>query len=78
MTKIFFRIPRHLSHPFCRLNHMKANLPPDAWLFDVEKAPLFATVTRRRQSHEFRSNRRIALVDAVAGDVVGWSEWSES
>ena len=50
---------------------MKANLPPDAWLFNVEKAPLFATVTKDGETHRIPSNRRIALVDTDAGEIVG-------
>jgi hypothetical protein len=50
---------------------MKTNLPPDAWLFNVEKAPLFATVTKEGETLSIPSNRRIALVDTDAGEVVG-------
>ena len=50
---------------------MKTNLPPDAWLFNVEKAPLFATVTKDGETLRIPSSRRIALVDTDAGEVVG-------
>lgn len=50
---------------------MKANLPPDAWLFNVKKAPLFAAVTKDGKTRHIPSNRRIALVDADADEVVG-------
>ena len=50
---------------------MKANLPPDAWLFNVKKAALFATVTKDGKTQYIPSNSRIALVDADADEVVG-------
>ena len=50
---------------------MKANLPPDAWLFNVKKAPLFATVTKDGETRRITSPRRIALVDTDAGEIVG-------
>jgi hypothetical protein len=50
---------------------MKANLLPDAWLFNVEKAPLFATVIKDGETLRIPSKRRIALVDTDAGEVVG-------
>ena len=50
---------------------MKANLPPDACLFNVRKAPIFATVTKDGKTQHIPSNHRIALVDTDAGEIVG-------
>ena len=50
---------------------MKTNLPPDAWLFNVEKAPLFTTVIKEGEIRRISSARRIALVDTDAGEIVG-------
>ena len=50
---------------------MKAHLTPDAWLFNIEKAPLYATVTKGGETQHIPVANRIALVDADAGEVVG-------
>ena len=47
------------------------NTNPESWLFNVEKAPLFATVTKDGEIQRIPSKRRIALVDTDAGEVVG-------
>ena len=50
---------------------MKAHLAPDAWLFNVEKAPLYAAVTKEGETQHIPVANRIALVDSDRGDVVG-------
>ena len=51
---------------------MKTKTAPSEWLFDVEKAPLFASIMDGNgKSRQVPAANRIAIVDRVSGDVVG-------
>lgn len=50
---------------------MKTKPPPESWLFDVEKAPLFASVTREGGTEYVPAYRRSALIASDTGEVVG-------
>lgn len=55
---------------------MKQPIPPEAWLFDIEEAPVFTTITRRDELGGLTARKlpvpnKKALIAADGGDVLG-------